>query len=260
MIKESPIFVGGAGRSGTGLLRAIINAHPRVAIGSELKITPLIIQFWNQLSRYKPHLGKHFFIQQDDINAATRNFICSFLRNYQEQTGKPRVGEKTPNNVYVFTGLHRIFPDSPLLHIIRDGRDVVRSLLQQNWTDNEGRPHPTCSDPISAAKYWRQSVEVGRKASGHSDDLGSQYLEVRYEHLVTSPEETARAIFAHLGEPWVPDVLNFYEREAEHYQRPIFKSSIGKWKEGLSSNVKKQIKPIIGPLLIKLNYAEGLDW
>jgi len=259
MIKEPPIFVGGAGRSGTGLLRAIINAHPRIAIGSELKVTPLITKLWQQLSGFKPHLEEHFFLQQEDINAAIGDLVHSLLQNYQERTGKPRVGEKTPNNVYVFTRLHRIFPNSPLLHIIRDGRDVVRSLLEQNWTNGKGEPHAVCSDPVSAAKYWRQSVQIGCKASV-PENLNGQYLEVRYEDLVTSPEETTREIFAHLDEPWVPDVLKFHARETEHYQRPIFKSSIGKWREGLSSNVKKQIKPIISPLLIKLNYAEGLDW
>jgi hypothetical protein len=55
----------------------------------------------------------------------------SLLQNYQEKTCKRRVGEKTPN-LYVFTRLHRKFPESPLLHIIRDCRDVVRSLLEQN--------------------------------------------------------------------------------------------------------------------------------
>ena len=100
---------------------------------------------------------------------------------------------------------------------------------------------------------------MGCKASG-PEYLNGQYLEVRYEDLVTSPEETTREIFAHLEEPWVPDVLEFHARETEHYQRPISDASVGKWRNELTTEQKSVVKDVSGDLLIELGYADDLDW
>jgi len=172
--------------------------------------------------------------------------------------------KKTPNNVAYFSQIHQISPQSPLLHIIRDGRDVVRSLLNQNWTDGTGKPLAMCYDPTAAAKYWRQVVKRGRDAAESSKSLNGRYLEVRYEDLVSSTERTARRIINHLGEPWDPVVLSFYQKEnpehCRHIHRPISNSSVGKWRDELSVDMKKSIKPIIGDLLIDLGYATDMDW
>lgn len=174
------------------------------------------------------------------------------------------MGEKTPNNVAYFRQLHHISPQSPLLHIIRDGRDVVRSLLNQNWANGDGKPLAICSSPVAAAKYWRQILEIGRDAARSSQSLNDQYLEIRYEDLVFSTERTARKIIDHVGESWNPVVLDFYLKEnpkhCKHIYRPISNSSVGRWKNDLSVDMKKNIKPIIGDLLIDLGYATDMDW
>ena len=122
-----------------------------------------------------------------------------------------------------------------------------------------------CSDPVAAARYWTQMVECGRKATTTSQSLKERYLEIRYEHLVTSPEATARTVFNHIGESWEPDVLKFYHRDTSDNKqvsvyRPITADSVGKWKDELSAEVKSKIKPVIGSLLIDLGYADNTDW
>lgn len=259
-----PIFIGGAGRSGTTLLRSIVNAHPRIAVGPELKITPYIAKLREDIAGFIPHLERNYFLEERDIDSFFGNLISSLLSKYHQQTGKARIGEKTPNNTAYFRQLHQIFPESPLLHIIRDGRDVVRSLLQQNWLNGRKKRMKICSDPTAAARYWRQMVQEGRDAFNSSETLSSRYLEIRYEDLVTRPERTARKVFAHIGEDWDPDVLKFYQTEGPEYDhdvyRPISDSSVGKWRHELSNDIKRQIKPIIGPLLIDLDYATDMDW
>jgi len=91
----------------------------------------MIVQFWRRLSQRRGHLQEHFFVNQKDINTVVGNLIRSLLYKFHEQSGKSRLGEKTPNNVFFLSNLHHMFPESPLLHIIRDGRNVVWSLLQQ---------------------------------------------------------------------------------------------------------------------------------
>lgn len=261
--QTSPIFVGGAGRSGTSLLRTLLNAHSHIAIGAELKATPLIAQFWSQLSQFTPHLKQHFDVRQHDINLAVGNIVSALLEPLRIHSGTPRIGEKTPNNVFVFEQLHQMFPSCPLLHIIRDGRDVVASLLRQQWQTNDGKPMPITTDPCAAANYWVRAVQAGRRAAGQSQTLRDRYLEVRYEELVRAPEDSARAIFVHLGEQWEPEVLNFHEKETTIYgqvHRPISSASIGRWRNELSPEVQSAVKDIVGELLMELGYADGTDW
>lgn len=259
-----PIFIGGAARSGTTLLRAILNAHSHIAIGAELKATPMIAQFWRQLSQYRAHLRQHFLIEQDDIDAAVGELVRSILGKYHAQADVPRIGEKTPNNVFVFSHLHEIFPQSPLLHIIRDGRDVVRSLLQQNWVSGtSGETMAITQDPEAAATYWVNAVTTGRRAAQQSESLHERYLEIRYEDLVSHSEPTARSLFEHIDEDWEPAVLNFHENDAsvyEHVHRPISNASVGKWKTALTPDEKSIVKRVAGDLLIDLGYAEDLNW
>ena len=257
-----PIFIGGAGRSGTSLLQAMLNAHPQVAIGPELKVTPAVAKLWLRLSRMESHLQQYFNLGQPQIDEAIRNFILNLLEPYRKHASKHRVGEKTPDNIFIFPCLHRIFPESPLVHVIRDGRDVVRSLLNQNWVTN-GKPAPVCHDPKAAAKYWRRAIEAGNTAV-QSPSLQKKYLAVQYEELVTTPEKVMRDVLSHIGESWDSSVLDFYRNKKANYNpkvhRPISTSSIGKWKEGLTPSIKHAIKPIVGPLLIKLEYTFDLDW
>jgi hypothetical protein len=263
-VETVPIFIGGVGRSGTSLLRTLLNAHPNIAIGQELKITPAIVQLWQHAMRHASHLERYFFLEKDEINHLFRGFINSLLSKYRKRYKKPRIGEKTPNNIAYFRQIHQISPRSPLLHIIRDGRDVVCSLLKQSWTNGTGEPLAMCSDPVAAAKYWRQFLKKGRDAAKSSKSLDDQYLEVRYEDLVSSTERTARRIIDHLGEPWDPVVLNFYQEEypehCGHVHRPISSYSVGRWENELSVDVKERIKPIIGDFLIDLNYDTNMDW
>lgn len=261
---HSPIFIGGAGRSGTSLVRSILNAHSRIAIGAELKVTPLIARFRNQFTHYQAHLQEHFFVQPENIDTIIKNLITSLLDKYRRHADKPRLGEKTPNNVFFFPPLHQMFPESPLLHVVRDGRDVVRSLLQKEWGNVSSRkPMAITQDPEAAASYWKKAVTAGRRAAQASDSLREQYLEIRYEDLVTNPVPIARLIFSHIHEPWEPDVLNFYQEQTDVYNqvyRPISDASVGKWKTGLSPAQKSTVKRVAGDLLIELGYADDMSW
>lgn len=265
LIEDAPIiFIGGAGRSGTSLLRTILNAHSHISIGAELKVTPEIAQFWRRMLRYSSHLAHYFDLEERDLNEAFGTLICSLLSKKLAGHGDTvRLGEKTPNNVFVFPHLHRIFPESPLLHIIRDGRDVVRSLLRQNWASPDGSPLAITQDSKAAAAYWVKAVTAGRRASRMSSTLADRYLEIRYEELVTNTESVARSIFEHLGEPWEPRILDFHKHEVsvyDHVYRPVTDRSVGKWRQDLSPDQKMRVKEVAGDLLIQLGYAKDLSW
>jgi protein-tyrosine sulfotransferase len=263
-----PIFLGGAGRSGTTLLRVILDSHPDIACGPEFKLIPGIALHWARaIKEFRPVL-ESYAVTPQIYNNAYRTLIESLLGPYLARSGKKRIAEKTPNNVLFFYHLSRIFPDSPLVHLVRDGRDVVCSLLTMDWKDPlTGAPVEYTRNAERAANYWVEAVNAGRRA-GESMEVRRNYYEIRYEDIVEKPEPTLRALFEFLGEPWDRSVLDFHSRSrelagessAEQVSRGIYRSSVGRWKEQLKEADKETVKRIAGDLLIRLGYAADGNW
>ena len=255
-----PIFIGGAGRSGTTLVRAILDSHPRIACGPELKIGHYILRQWQGLKAIQAALYDAQTVTQQEADEIYRTLFLGLLEPYRAKCGKPRVAEKTPNNVLYFPWLHALFPQSPLIHVIRDGRDVVASLQGVSWVNvGTGEAVAYTKDVARAARYWKETVEIGRDA-GHS--IGERYLEVRYEALASAPEATLRELFAHIGEAWDARVLDFHriirsdEPNALEISRPISPASVGRWRRDLSPGELRTVMQIAGPALEELGYLQ----
>lgn len=262
-----PIFIGGAGRSGTTLLRVILDSHSQIACGPELKVIPSVAYLWADFqTKYAP------FLADSQVSAATvdrlfHDLIVNLLEPLRRFEGKQRIAEKSPNNVFFFPHLHRLFPDGTFLHVIRDGRDVVASLLSMDWRTPEGTPIDYTQDARLAARYWADAVTAGREFAWNSAGR-SRYREVRYEQLIDHPEDYLRALFAYLDEPWEPGVLAYYEKaralggesSAGQVTRPLSRASVGRWQTDLSAEDRAAVKEEVGGLLIELGYARDRAW
>lgn len=266
MTIKPPIFIGGAGRSGTTLLRVILDSHSEIACGPELKITPLIASYWYDFqTKYSPFL-KEYLLNEEDINNLFSNMIISLLEKYRKSQNKNRIAEKSPNNITIFAHLNNLFPSSPLIHVVRDGRDVIASLLTMDWKNPDGQPIPYTNDIIEAAKYWKDTVQTGLKFANQSSS--NNYFLLKYEQLVESPKSTLQELFSFINEPWEESVLSFYEKErnlahessASQVNKKLYTSSIGRWQRDLNENQKEIIKPIINDTLIELGYIDNESW
>jgi len=270
-LKSSPIFVGGAGRSGTTLLRVILDSHPNIACGPELKMTRWVIHLWEDFLGYvnlmKPPL-ETYQLSQEYVNSIFAGVFMSLIENYRKVSGKKRIADKEPDNVYFFQNLAHLFPESPLIHVIRDGRDVVCSLLQMNWVDPTTRkPLDYTQDVNKAAEYWMGAVRVGQETKKHPI-AKENYIEVRYEDLVESPEATLKHLFERINEPWDHTVLHYYnkmrdlacESSAEQVSKPLYKNAVSRWERDLKPQDKDIIKHVAGDLLLELGYVKDHDW
>jgi hypothetical protein len=262
-----PIFIGGAGRSGTTLLRVVLDSHSRIACGPELKVIPSIACLWADFhTKWAPYLADSR-VQGDDIDQVFGRLIVSLLEPLRRSAGKPRVAEKSPNNVFFFPHLHRMFPDAAFLHMLRDGRDVVASLLTMNWRTPDGTPIDYTRDARLAARYWARAVSAGREFARMTAG-SSHYREVRYEDLLDDPQAYLRALFDFLGEPWEPAVLAYHtvprtlgdESSAAQVAQPLNRASAGRWQRELAPADRQAVKEEIGDLLIELGYARDHDW
>ena len=262
-----PIFVGGAGRSGTTLLRVILDTHSRIACGPELKVLPLVAQLWASLqTTYAPYLAESN-LMPPDVDRAARAMIVALLGAARRQSGKPRIAEKTPNNVFYFRHLHAMFPHAAYVHMVRDGRDVVASLLTMDWRGPDGERIAYTTDARAAARYWVSAVRAARTFAEATRDH-SRYYELRYEALVSQPEQALRKLFEFLGEPWEPGVLEYHQRErslgiessAEAVTRPMYRSAAGRWQRDLTPAQRDAVREEAGEVLVELGYCSDRDW
>jgi Sulfotransferase family len=225
-----PIVLGGCGRSGTSLLLSVLSCHPHVfAIPRETRaLSPAPPKFDVSLD----------FAKLDRL-----------LAQYEIPVEATRWCEKTPKNVLFFGRiLDALGPRVRVIHVVRDGRDVV-----------------TSSHPASPKDFWVPTERwVGDVSAGLAYADHPQVLTVRYEDLVTSFEPEVRRICSFLGEEFVESFLCYPEsarvRETADKvfsARPIDRTSIGRWRNPEYRNLIRRFMRDARAveLLVRLGYS-----
>jgi Sulfotransferase family len=263
-----PIFIGGAGRSGTTLVRVMLDAHPHICCGPELKVLPAIAEWYQLLLQSYGPVMKSYHNAPADLRLYFRTLIENLMGNFRRASGKPRWAEKTPHNILFMLPLGDIFPDARFLHVIRDGRDVACSLVRMDWVNPlTGRKWDYVENIRNAARYWREVITTARTHATHRS-LAGRVLEVRYEALVADPERTIRQVLEFLDEPWDPAVLSYHtksrdqepaESSTAQAMKPLNPESLGRWQREMTDADKVAFKKEAGRLLRELGYAKG-DW
>ena len=264
----NPIFIGGVPRSGTTLVRVILDTHPRIFCGTELRVVPALAGLWHSFnSTAQPLLESAYAVDAERLRDIFSDLVLAFLTPSWEASGKPRVAEKTPFNILVFPELARLFPDAPLVHVIRDVRDVVASRLERDRAFAGGGGLGSSVDTIALARIraeeWVAAMAVRRQML-LTDSSSRTYFELRYEDLVSSPHTVLAALFAFLGETFDPAVLDYHRIErnvdgseewsADAVRKPLFASSYGRWRKCLSADELSSVIQVAGPVLQELGY------
>jgi hypothetical protein len=253
--RRAPIFVVGCQRSGTTLLRLILDAHPNISCGPETRFLADLAHVtgasWKRLSQYG--FPKRYWHQQV---AAMFDAIKS---DYASRAGKTRWADKTPRYALSLDFIDRLFPTCQVIHVIRDGRDVVASH-RDRWGYVAA---------LKAVRKWPRYVHTAREAgAGLTPD---RYHEVRYEDLVSEPEKTLRVLLDFLDEPWDPAVLSHdrkphdvpdrYRRFASSRRRdtagtgPIYRSRVGAHRGELDPLLRLLLRVVDGSTLRELGYS-----
>ena len=265
---DGPIFVGGAGRSGTTLMRVMLDCHPRICCGPELKALPAIAKQYQLLTGAHRPVMESYSNTLPDVQRCFRAFIEGLAENFRRAEGKPRWAEKTPHNVLYMVPLGEIFPEARFIHLLRDGRDVTCSLMTMDWSDpSTGRKVDYVETMTGAARYWRDVVTEARQQAAHPS-LTGRVLEVRYEALVTETAATMRQVLEFVGEEWDEAVLSYQRKDRRgepvesstaHILKPVGQSALGRWQHDMTPCDKATFKAEAGALLTALGYADA-DW
>jgi hypothetical protein len=237
-------FVVGCSRSGTTLLRALLDAHPLLAVPPESHFAVL-----PRLRLRRDPWFRLWGIDPPDVrDLDVADAVRAVFAAYAAAQDKPRYADKTPHYVSHLPLLAKRFPEARFVHVVRDGRDVALSLLEVPWGPD---------DVEGAALHWRRRVLEGRAAG-----LGPErYRELRYEALVADPERELRALAAWLELPYDPAMLDPARRpEAvpyrEHHGRLALAPTVGlrDWRREMSAAEAARFHAVAGDALAELGY------
>jgi Sulfotransferase family len=252
----SPIFVVGAGRSGTTLLQLMLNAHPQIAIAGELGFFDEILLLRSKIPDLRtperidelfgllPSLDKHKYLTEvETVFPAARARLKAdptpsyeklyryILEGYGTLRGARRFGEKTPGNIRHLQALVSVFPNCKVIHVIRDPRANVASR----------RKMPMMSrDVITNTIKWNIDLSCGHS---FAQDHSRNYCEIKYEDLVSDPVQTLERVCRFVDEAYDAQMLEYYRSSAEYVkdepwkngtQKPVYRSSIETWRRELS--------------------------
>jgi hypothetical protein len=253
-IGAMPFFIIGSQRSGTTLLRLILNAHSEIAIPEEGTFwMPLLRSLkgrYNEpipetsLNRYINYIEKNdqfraWFMRGCSLSellkggqsVSLRILMNAVYEEYARVHSKKMWGDKTPSFFRMVNELSSFFPEAKFINVIRDGRDVYLSLKDRE----KGRKNIAV-----AALEWRHKVQKVKKS--FSRFPSDRVLNVRFEDILTDPERRTKDICAFLGIRFEDRMLQFYktshkfigEHHSERIFRPISAEAAGKWKGKLS--------------------------
>ncbi len=195
------IFVGGSPRSGTTLVQNMLDCHPDVLGGPEFLHLPDIVSLGKKLHASIDRQWIDLFCSHEEVDEKLRRLCLDFLLPLADRMQARRLSEKTPENVLVFPELARLFPHARFLHVVRDPRAVVASLLEVGRRARQKglKPAPFTADTQAAIQRVRRSVSKGAQAAREFPD---RVMTVRYEDVVLHPERETRAICEFLGLEW----------------------------------------------------------
>jgi GT2 family glycosyltransferase len=320
-LQPGVFFVIGQAKSGTSWVRSTLNSHPQIACLGEGKFFGRDFKTGNPSSGGKLPSMYSMFADSGDLRTwiggaghwigaggdrekfqaemerhtkgLTKAAMDYFLQDARERTGKPLVGDKTPAHVGYMQEIHEFYPESRIIHIIRDGRDQAVSSVFHWWRESD-RPVFSGQDPgilkkkeayyedkdrfgpegesiftenslRGLARGWRRNVENAMELGPRL--FGEGYFETRYEDLLLGPDDIFEQMISLLGANANREIVercvekNSFQSRAknrkpgEEDQGSFFRKGIsGDWKNYFTPRDKRIFDEEAGETLEKLGY------
>lgn len=277
MNEPYPLFIVGCPRSGTKLLRELLNNHPDISLGQEGHYIPLLVdqvgvgadpsqpEVWHKLFRAFQQTSYYRTSAQEGRTLSEATFMAALaerakdhapswtdvfetlFRAYSPRQGARIWGDKSHGYISHAPLLRRLFPTVRFLYLVRDPRDQALSV-QRTWGRN----------PLRSAQGW---YSVAREAEQFGLLGGSDALTVRYEDLTADPSGELGRVCAFLGVPFV-EAMTRLKRPAEKERNGQLLEHVtrqqAKYRQALPPEVVRHISEITLPYLATYGYdTEG---
>lgn len=241
---QQPLFLVASERSGTTLLRLMLDSHPQLAWNEEFEFA---VDYMPPAGGFPSIEDYHRALEHDFVFPASRfsidrtlsypELLNSFLAQKLARDKKPIIGATVHR---YFNRLLRVWPDARFIHLIRDGRDVAQSIMEMGWAGNAWR----------ASLYWEEAeLDWDRLSRQLPKDRS---ITVRFEDLVTHPTRVLEEICAFCGVSFDPAMLEYHRTST--YGPPDAKM-VASWKRKMSVREVREVESAVGPLLVQRGYA-----
>ena len=255
------IFIGGVPRSGTTLVRAMLDAHPDVRCGQETRVIPRILQMrmhWLKSERENLRLSEAG-ISKEVMDSAIAAFCLEIIARHAEPA--PRLCNKDPLTLKMGSYILDLFPNAKFIFMIRDGRATVHSIISRKVTITG----------FDLSSYRQSLIKWNHAIStmyGQCKEIGSdKCLMVPYEQLVLHPRQWMKKILNFLDVPWNESVMHHeefinkpggvplskVERSSDQIIKPVNLEALTKWVGHIPDDVVREM-PDIAPMLSVLGY------
>jgi hypothetical protein len=239
----NPFFLVGAERSGTTLLRLMLDHHPQIAWCEEFEYS--VDRMGDQgefppLEEYTHCLSSDFIFQSSgfEIDPALSypQLIKSFLDQRKKNRGKKIIGATVHRN---FDRLLYIWPNAKFIHLIRDGREVARSCIRMGWAGNVW----------TGIRRWQNAEKLWGKLEAKL--ANDRKITIYYEDLICHPEKVLNQLCQFMGVEYhaamlsYPDDTTYSSPDGEYIQQ---------WRKNLSPSEVQLIEAQVGDQLEKLGY------
>ncbi|MCX2980994.1 sulfotransferase [Halieaceae bacterium IMCC14734] len=273
--ESAPVFLVGMPRSGTKLLRDLLNRHPNIRIPeTESVILPMLVKEWPDFGdlsveanfdKFFSRVSKQLFFEylRQDNRPMTQVMWKSYIQEYtpagifealvradtNNRYGSDIIwGDKSPSYINHVGLIADIYPRARVIHIVRDVRDYCLSISKA-WGKNKYR----------ASYRWGQSVTKGR-VEGRV--LGERYLQVNYETLIESPEVVLRSICNMLELEFSAEMLTLVKPSENlgetRGQTEIIPTNKGKFETELTPKELKKIEEMAFNGMLAAGYEPRL--
>jgi hypothetical protein len=236
-----PVFLVGALRSGTTLLRLMLDHHPDIGMFGEFEysvrwyedVPPPIEEYHRRLA-----LDRVFRAHAYDIDPALDyiSLVRSFLDQAAARSGKPINGGAVHSNFHRLTS---IWPDARFLHLVRDPRDVSRSCIGMGWVGNV----------YYGTRYWVEPIERWERFAPSLPE--EQKHQLKFEDLIVDPVAELTKICEFLGVSYSPSMLEYPEDTTYSPPDPTLTEQ---WRRKLSSEQIMWIESACSPWMTRYHY------
>lgn len=257
-----PGFIVGVYRSGTTLLRFVLDSHPNIVVPPESNFLNGLAELWHNDWYRKGFLGVG--VDEVGLAARLRDFAGGIFDDYALAKGKGRWFDKTPSYTDNLDLLDILFgQECRYVMLYRHGLDVATSMTRMQGGDVTRGPgkryaHLYDSVRLCNAAYWAEQCE---RMMGFEEAHPGQCFRLLYEQYAAEPERHLPPLFEFLGEPWDAGVLRFAEhphdfglQDSKILQTRDFKPNVGTWGDWPEAEVERA-RAIIAPTLGKLGYT-----
>lgn len=240
---SKPLFLVGAERSGTTVLRLMLKHHPKIAWCNEFEYTVDLMSDEGKcpdLSQYYEWLETHRIFQatgfEIDRSLSYPELVNSFLVQKRDAEAKKIIGATVHRH---FDRVLHIWPDARFIHIIRDGRDVARSCIGMGWAGNVW----------FGVNRWREAEQLWNQVGRIVPE--NRRFELTYEELIAEPVSTLTRVCEFIGVPYDEEMLSYTKNSNYTFPDPKY---IAQWKRKLSERDVQLIEKKIGNLLVERGY------